>query len=45
MPNTNHNKCHKCNGAGVSEDIDEYLEDWLTNTAVDRGSKVLDGKE
>ncbi len=42
MPYTDHNKCHKCDGARVSEDVDKYLEDWLTNIAVDRGSKVLD---
>jgi hypothetical protein len=45
MPDANHDQTHDNHGSIVSEDIDENLQNWLTDRTRDRVVEILDAEE
>ena len=45
VPDANHNEHHEDDGAGVAENIDQDLNDGLSDVAFDRGTEILDREE
>lgn len=45
MPDAEDDERHEGEGAALTEDVDEDLDDWLAGGGIDRGWEVLDGEE